>query len=815
MGHEKEALDRAIQAAVNGESEAPFMLPQKATLGDIVLNWCQKNSLWPLFFGLSCCFVEQATVFTGLYDIARFGAEVLRGSPRQADLLVVSGTVFKKAAPMVQRIYEQMPRPKWVISMGSCANTGGMYDVYSVVQGVDQIIPVDVYVTGCPPRPEALMHGLITLQDMISQKNRPLRPAFNLKGGHAGGRDDILVPGDSKDRDTRGPGMAGIPARGTSVTPPEFADSRSNDMWAPPPPVFNFSKVHESIRQALADRFGDLIVWHKTPVDMPTLTVTASHIVEILDFLKHESPVRFERLEDLTAVDESARKVRPEHDYTVIYTLTSLSSLEYIRLHVPVSGQEPELPSVTRVWPSANWYECEIWDMFGIRFSNHPGLRRLIMPEEWSGHPLRKSEPQRATDMEPYLAEDARRHEPEDAASLLKKSHAATPTKREFVLNIGPHHYSTHGLVRFILEMYGEEIVDMTADIGFHHRGVEKIAEHQSWHQFIPYTDRLDYLSGAANNLTYLLAVEKLCDVKVPDRAQCVRVMLAEFYRISNHLLWLGTMVQDLGMITPVFHTFREREQVMDIMETITGARLHPAWLRIGGLAMDLPEGWDKLVNDFVRVFPERIEGYKRMISGNPIVRARIKGIGNLSLEDAIDYGISGANLRACGSTRDLRKVMPYSGYEQYEFDVPTRDNGDCLARYEVRFDEMLQSNRIIAQCLQWMPSGRFKSKDYRYCIPDKRETLHDIESLIHHFINTTRGPKVPAGEAYAATEAPRGEQGFYIVSDGGNMPYRLHMRSPGYTSVQALPLMAVGHTLADFVAIMGSVDYIAPDLDR
>ncbi|WP_324292507.1 NADH-quinone oxidoreductase subunit B/C/D [uncultured Pseudodesulfovibrio sp.] len=814
MGHDAQAIDEAVRAAMNGDQSAAARLPEKAGLGDVILNWCQANSLWPLFFGLSCCFVEQATVFTGLYDIARFGAEVLRGSPRQADLMVVSGTVFKKAAPMVKRIYEQMPRPKWVISMGSCANTGGMYDVYSVVQGVDQIIPVDVYVTGCPPRPEALLHGLITLQDMIRQKNRPLRPVLNLEGGHLGGRDDILIPGATKDRDTRGPGMGGIPARGTSVTPPAFAGSRSDDMWTPPAPKFSFTTSHETLRDALAARFGDLVQWQEAVVDMPTVTAPAERLIEVLDFLKREAPVRYERLEDITAVDETARKVRPEQDYTAIYTLTSLSSIEYLRVRVPV-GEGLELPSVTPVWPSANWYECEIWDLFGIRFAGHPGLRRLIMPEEWEGHPLRKGDPQRATEIAPYLAEDARREQPEDAVSLLEKANAAPPARREFVLNIGPHHYSTHGLVRFILELYGEEIVDMTTDIGYHHRGVEKIAEHQSWHQFIPYTDRLDYLSGAANNLTYLLAVEKLCGVAVPERAQCVRVMLAEFYRLSNHLLWLGTMVQDLGMITPVFHTFREREQLLDIMEAITGARLHPAWLRIGGLAMDLPDGWDRMVRDFVTVFPDRVAGYRRMITGNPIVRARIKGIGRMSLDDAVDYGISGANLRACGSTRDLRKVAPYSGYEQYDFDIPTSDEGDCLARFEVRFEEMIQSNRIIAQCLEGMPSGRFMADDYRYCIPDKKDTLRDIESLIHHFINATRGPKVPAGEAYAATEAPRGEQGFYVVSDGGNMPYRLHMRSPGYASVQALPLMTIGHTLADFIAIISSLDYIAPDLDR
>lgn len=815
MGHDTETLNRAVEAAVCGEHDAACLLPDRAGLGDIILNWCQANSLWPLFFGLSCCFVEQATVFTGVYDVARFGAEVLRGSPRQADLMVVSGTVFKKVAPMVRRLYEQMPRPKWVISMGSCANTGGMYDVYSVVQGVDQLIPVDVYVTGCPPRPEALMHGLITLQDMIRRKNRPLKPVLGLPGGHLGGRDDVLEVGVSKDRDPRGPGMGGIPMRGSSVTPPHFFGSRSEVMWTPPAPILSFSTTQLALKDELATRFADAVIWRDRVVDMPTLTVPAGRIIEVLSWLKLEAPIRFERLEDLTAVDESGRKVRPDHDYTLVYTLASLSAVEYMRLHVQLCGSEPHAPSATSVWASANWYEREIWDMFGIRFDGHPGLTRLIMPEQWVGHPLRKSHPQRATDMKPFLHDDSRAMPIKDAAMVLRDVRGTELTGKEYVINIGPHHYSTHGLVRFVLELDGEQIVNMAADIGYHHRAAEKIAERQSWHQFIPYTDRLDYLSGTANNLTYLLAVEKLCGITVPARAQCVRVMLAEFFRLSNHLLWLGTMVQDLGMMTPVFHTFREREQIMDIVETITGARLHPAWLRIGGLAMDLPEGWDKLVGAFVHSFPDRVRSYHRMISANPIFRARVRGIGRLSLQDAIEHGLSGVNLRASGSTRDLRKVAPYSGYEQYEFDIPTRNEGDCLARYEVRFEEMLQSSRIIGQCLQGMPSGRIKSDDYRYCIPDKKDTLHDIESLIHHFINTTRGPKVPAGEAYAATESPRGEQGFYIVSDGESMPYRLHMRSAGYVVVQALHHLTIGHTLADFIAIIGSVDYIAPDLDR
>ncbi len=785
-------------------------------LADIAINWCRKNSLWPFFFGLSCCFVEEATTFTAQYDIARFGAEVFRGTPREADVLIVSGTVFKKIAPVVLRLYEQMAEPKWVISMGSCANSGGMYDVYSVVQGVNQIIPVDVYVPGCPPRPEALLHGLTTLQDAIDRNERPTRPIFGFSGGRQGGREDVLVDGTSLFRDTRGPGMNGIPTRGSDVTPPNFYESRCNDMWIPSGTPMSLSRKDDDLLQALQQQFpGDVTVLTDA-VDMPTVSIIAARVCDVMQWLKNEAPLRYARLEDLTATDDRTRRYRNENaDFTVIYTLTSLDDASCFRVRVPLQGEYPEIPSITSIWPSANWYECEVWDMFGISFSGHPNLTRLIMPRDWKGHPLRKDEIHRATEMPAYTEVEARALQPIDAAELFADVLGKHTGDEEFLLNIGPHHYSTHGLIRFILELHGEEITDMVTEIGYHHRGAEKIAEHQSWHQFIPYTDRLDYLSGTANNLTYLLAVEKLCGITVPDRAQCVRVMLAEFFRLSNHLLWLGTFVQDLGMMTPIFHAFREREMIMDIVETITGARLHPAWLRIGGLAMDLPEGWETMVNDFTRVFDDRIAHYEALITGNPIFRARVKDIGYLNKDNAVDWGITGPNLRASGVAWDLRKTMPYSGYEHFDFEIPTRDAGDCLARYEVRIEEMRQSLRIIQQAVKLMPSGRVKSEDYRYSLPNKEEALKDIESLIHHFVNATRGPKIPPGEAYVATEVARGEQGFYVVSDGLDMPYRLHMRSPGYANVQALPKMTIGHSVADFIAIIGSLDYILADIDR
>ncbi len=804
MERQPHALTEPAPQAAGGKNPA-----------DLIINWARSNSLWPMFFGLSCCFVEEATAFTSRYDISRFGSEVFRGSPRQADVLIVSGTVFKKIAPGVLRLYEQMSEPKWVISMGSCANSGGMYDVYSVVQGVDQIIPVDIYIPGCPPRPEALLHGLMELQKKIRATERPSRPILHLSGGVQGGRTDPLVDGVSKFRDPRGPGYQGIPVRGSDMTAPFFTGNLTGRMWTPPAARITLGEPENALTRNLLDRFGEAVTQVSPVSDMATYVVAPGAIRDALAHMKDKAPGNFKRLEDLTAVDESARTVRESlPDFHVVYTLLDFDSARHVRFKVPLTAQDGEAPGVdsaTSVWPAASWYEREVYDMFGIAFHGHPDPRRLIMPHDWPGHPLRKDHPYRGTSLRPFATEEARKYAPLDASELLSGPRGP----QDFIINIGPHHYSTHGIIRYAIELHGEEIRAMDTEIGYHHRAVEKVAERQSWHQFIPYTDRVDYLTGVCNNLTYLSAVETLCGITVPDRAQYVRVMLSEFFRLSNHLLWFGTLVQDLGMMSAIFYAFREREMIMDIVETITGARLHPAWLRIGGMAMDLPEGWKEKVDAFTGIFRKRVDEYESMFTNNPIFKARTIGVGRLSKKDAMEWGVTGANLRASGLHWDLRKKRPYAAYEAFDFDIPVEEAGDCYARYLVRMAEMRQSVRIIEQAAAAMPEGRFVAEDSRYCLPDKKTALKDIESLIHHFVNVTRGPKIPSGEAYFATEHPRGEQGFYVVSDGGNTPYRLHVRSPGYACVQALPLMAVGSCIPDFVAIIGSIDYILPEIDR
>ena len=556
---------------------------------DVVINWSRKNSLWPLFFGLSCCFVEEATAFTSRYDIARFGAEVLRPSPRQADLLIISGTVFKKIAPVVLRLYEQMAEPKWVISMGSCSNCGGMYDVYSVVQGVDQILPVDVYIPGCPPRPEAVLQGLVLLQEKIAAEERPARSILHLGGGTQGTQKPILVDGLTKSRDPRGPGMEGTVITGDLGGAAGIPGHRSDLMWTPAPRRIELSEQDQDLARSLKERFGEAVREVPHTSDMPTFQVAENRLKEVLRFLKTEATPRFQRLDDLTAIDESARRERDVYpDFTLVYHLLSFEPASRLRLKVALQGDQPTASSITDLWPSANWYEREVFDLFGIRFEGHPNLRRLIMPHDWEGHPLRKSYPGRATEMPPYTLADARKHQPLDGGVLR----ADRPT-------VSSSSCSTSGPVMSALtvccatlsSLDGEEITGLDLDIGYHHRGVEKIGERQTWHQFIPYCARVDYLAGAANDLPYVLAVETLADIKVPERAQVIRVLLSELFRLSNHLVWFATYAHDVGAMTPNFYAFAEREMILDIVELITGGTA-ASLLVSPGRRRRRPAGW-------------------------------------------------------------------------------------------------------------------------------------------------------------------------------------------------------------------------------
>jgi len=576
-----------------------------------------------------------------------------------------------------------------------------------------------------------------------------------------------------------------------------------------------------TIADEIRDRFGPAAIAQETHDRIPTFWVAKDRMPALLRFLKEEVLQPYKMLYDLSAIDERMRVHRdgqPASDFTVVYHLLSFERNAYLRIKVALAEGRLSLPTITHLWPAANWYEREVWDMFGIAFDGHPHLARILMPNSWTGHPLRKEHPARATEMEPYrlcpekedAEQEALRFRPEEWGMRRERDGS------DFLfLNIGPQHPGTHGVLRIAVQLDGEEIVDAIPQIGFHHRGAEKMGERQSWHGYIPYTDRIDYLGGVMNNLAYLTAVEKLAGISVPPRAEVIRVMLAELFRIISHLVWYGTFAQDLGQMSPVFFTFNDRERAFGIVEAITGARMHPAWFRIGGVAADLPNGWEKMFLDFIRYLPKRLLEYDRTIMRNAIFKGRTQGIGAFTVDEAIEWGVTGANLRACGLEWDFRKKQPYCGYDQFQFDIPTARNGDCYARAAVRIEEMRQSLRIIAQCVRNMPGGPYKSDHHLATPPVKERTMHDIETLITHFLNVSWGPVMPPGEALGAIEAAKGNNGYYLVSDGSTVSYRTRIRTPSFAHIQTLPQLARGTTISDLVVILGSLDFVLADVDR
>ncbi|OIP90837.1 MAG: NADH dehydrogenase [Syntrophaceae bacterium CG2_30_49_12] len=382
-------------------------------------------------------------------------------------------------------------------------------------------------------------------------------------------------------------------------------------------------------------------------------------------------------------------------------------------------------------------------------------------------------------------------------------------------INMGPQHPATHGVLRLLLELDGEIIVKAVPHMGYLHRGVEKLSETMTYNQALTLTDRLDYTNGLSNNLAYCLAVEKLLDIEIPKRAQYLRVMFAEFQRIAAHLLWIATHALDIGAMTVFFYAFRERETILGILELATGARLTPSFIRIGGLAKDIPDTFEEPAREFVADFPQRVDEYETLLTDNIIWKKRTRNVGALSREDAVNYGVTGPVLRASGVYYDVRKAYPYSSYDEFDFEIPLGENSDVYDRYLVRLREMRQSNRIIKQVLEKLPEGPVRAKALSVVAPDKEDVQSDIAALIRHFKIMAEGFKVPRGEVYASVESPKGELGFYVISDGTNKPFRMRIRPPSFINLGALPKIIEGQMIADAVAAIGSIDIVLGEIDR
>jgi len=555
-----------------------------------------------------------------------------------------------------------------------------------------------------------------------------------------------------------------------------------------------------------------------------SINVAAEHIVELCRFLHDAPEACFDHLTDICSVDYPEDQQR----FEVVYQLHSLPHNRRLRLKARLPEDDPTIASVTGIWKGAEFLEREVYDMMGITFSGHPDLRRILMPEDYAeGYPLRKDFPAEGRgwrshfDFIPRLDEapvesiEGEIPESQKQAFLAEPGRSGSRRREELLLNMGPQHPSTHGVLRVVLELDGERIVKATPDLGYLHRGVEKLSEGLAYMQIIPHTDRLDYVCAMANNYAYVRAVEKLLGITVPERAEYIRTIVAEMQRIVGHLFWLGTQALDIGAMTVFFWTFREREVLLDMFEKLCGARLTLNYYRIGGVDSDFTPELAQRMKTFLATFSDKVREYDSLIASNRIWLGRTKQVAVISAEDAIHFGCTGPVLRGSGVAYDIRKAEPYGAYDKVDWEVPIGKNGDTYDRYWVRMEELRQSARIIKQCLDQMPSGPIIADVPQYIPPPKPQVMRDMESLIHHFIIFTQGFKPPKGETYCGTEAPKGELGFFIVSDGSPRPYRLKIRSPSFVHMGAFDHMARGYLISDIITIFGTYDIVMGECDR
>ncbi len=555
-----------------------------------------------------------------------------------------------------------------------------------------------------------------------------------------------------------------------------------------------------------------------------SLSVAAPRLLDLARYLHDAPEAAFDQLTDICSVDYPEDQLR----FEVVYHLHSLPLGQRLRLKTRITEDDPTIASVTSIWKGGEFLEREVYDMMGIRFSGHPDLRRILMPEDYAeGYPLRKDFPTEGRGwrsefdfiprMDDALLDIPENEIPEEQKNAFRAEPGLPSSRRkeELLLNMGPQHPSTHGVLRVVLELDGERIVKATPDLGYLHRGVEKLAEGLTYMQIIPHTDRLDYVCAMANNYAYVRSVEKLLDITVPVRAEYIRTIVAEMQRIIGHLFWLGTQALDIGAMTVFFWTFREREILLDMFEKLCGARLTLNYYRIGGVDSDFTPELVQQMKAFLDTFPAKVKEYDSLIASNRIWLGRTKNVAVLSAEDAINFGCTGPVLRGSGVAYDIRKAEPYGVYDKVDWEVPIGKNGDTYDRYWIRMEEMGQSARIIAQCLDQLPSGAIMAEAPLYIPPPKELVMRDMESLIHHFIIYTQGIKPPKAETYCATEAPKGELGFFIVSDGSPRPYRMKIRSPSFVHMGAFDHMARGYLISDIITIFGTYDIVMGECDR
>lgn len=795
---------------------------------DDMYNWGRAYSLWPMTFGLACCAIEMIATGAGRYDQDRFGAALYRATPRQADLMIVSGTVTKKMVPQIVRIYNQMPEPKYVISMGACASGGGPFkEGYNVVSGIDKYVPVDVYVPGCPPTPQALLNGIIKLQEKIQGQSLNTVPWY---------RDDEEM------------GAIPIPILGPDIVDPRQLDQIKAELErrrtqgdqpvetgpkprpkrvVKPPKVPKWDLTPSDDMTALAGSINKALqVDEAVTPEANTLVVAPDHLLAFGRHIRDE--LGYELLSNITGVDYQGR----EGDrFEVVYHAYSISQPQKPMLIFKARTPEanPELPSLYGLWKTCYLQEREIYDLYGINFTGHPNMKRILLWDDFYGHPMRKDyeeayyeEPikpftsrwpgghvQRAEDENPFGKNvvypedwDIDSWVPDDFEDNLehiiesRDVHEDTDFETDrIVLNIGPQHPSTHGVFRMVVTLEGETIVDLEPVLGYLHRNHEKIGERNGWLMNMPFTDRLDYFNSMQNNWAYALTVEKLAGIEVPERAQYIRVIMAELTRVFSHLSLVGFLMNDLGALaTPLFYALESRERVLDLFEEASGSRMMCNYMRFGGVAYDVSDDWLRRAEAVAETLAQDLAEMNTLVTGNEIVLSRSKGVGYLSAKDLISHGVTGPILRAAGVKYDIRKVEPYGIYDRFDFEVPTQTDSDVFARFYQRILEAWESLKILKQAFKGIKQtepGDIMGGKQSYTI------------------------RVPAGEAYVRTEHSKGELGFYIVSNGSGNPWRYRVRSPSYINLNALGEMCQGGKVADSIITLGALDIVLGEVDR